>query len=173
MDWGFCHYSIASQNWVAERNAIKTGNLSFPSNISVPHCVFLCLCINPWLRMWSFFISHTHLAEKRLSTDLCEWSEVTVGLLWEAERERESSSNRLASSAWSSKIVTEGWLFNLSSITTPCGACVHLMVLSGLLPLQCQETIPSVKLNRSHPADEGVLQGEALSSTGFQNDRLD
>lgn len=29
----------------------------------------------------------THLAEKRLSTDLCEWSEVTDGLLWEAERE--------------------------------------------------------------------------------------
>lgn len=25
----------------------------------------------------------THLAEKRLSTDFCDWSEVTDGLLWE------------------------------------------------------------------------------------------
>lgn len=26
---------------------------------------------------------NTHLAENRLSTDFCDWSEVTDGLLWE------------------------------------------------------------------------------------------
>ena len=30
----------------------------------------------------------THLAEKRLSTDFCDWSEVTDGLLWETWRQR-------------------------------------------------------------------------------------
>lgn len=36
---------------------------------------------------------NTHLAEKRLSTDLCEWSEVTDGLLWEAERKSRLDSD--------------------------------------------------------------------------------
>lgn len=32
----------------------------------------------------------THLAEKRLSTDFCDWSEVTDGLLWETSRQKQS-----------------------------------------------------------------------------------
>lgn len=35
---------------------------------------------------------HTYLAEKRLSTDFCDWSEVTDGLLWETWGEREKQS---------------------------------------------------------------------------------
>lgn len=31
----------------------------------------------------------THLAEKRLSTDFCDWSEVTDGLLWETSRQKQ------------------------------------------------------------------------------------
>lgn len=31
---------------------------------------------------------NTHLAEKMLSTDFCDWSDVTDGLLWETWRQR-------------------------------------------------------------------------------------
>lgn len=37
----------------------------------------------------------THLAEKRLSTDFCDWSEVTDGLLWETERQKDRDENRV------------------------------------------------------------------------------
>lgn len=39
---------------------------------------------------------NTHLAENRLSSDLCDWSEVTDGLLWDtwSHRDRDRVRNR-------------------------------------------------------------------------------
>lgn len=38
--------------------------------------------------------SNTHLAENRLSSDFCDWSEVTDGLLGEAGRHRNGDSEK-------------------------------------------------------------------------------
>lgn len=38
----------------------------------------------------------THLAEKRLSTDFCDWSEVTEGLLWETWRQQDTKRGRVS-----------------------------------------------------------------------------
>lgn len=57
-----------------------------------------CVLMQRYQDHRTFVFPHpiSHLAEKRLSTNFCDWSEVTEGLLWKTRRQRSRRSIRQA-----------------------------------------------------------------------------
>lgn len=114
---------------------------------------------------------NTHLAENRLSSDFCDWSEVTDGLRWETwshrDRDRVSSGDHVFILLLSEiKVLRNetlwcGWTFQDGRSAPEC------ITLVGKRPPWCVH-LPSVKPHRSQPLEEGVLHGEAPSSASVK-----